>query len=505
MSSEEAGTKEPVVRLRGVSKEFPGVKAVDRVDLEILPGEVHALAGENGAGKSTLMKILSQVERPTEGELQISGEKVAFHGPGYAQSLGVAMVYQEFALAPHLSVAENLFLGREPARAGFINRRSEKEKAGELLGRVGLEIDSNRLVSGLTVAEQQRLEIAKALAIEAKVLILDEPTATLAEREIEGLFEVMREMASRGIAILYISHRLDEIFRIADRVTVMRDGKVMETKPTSELTEEELVNLMVGREVGNLYPKPEAEIGEVLLRVEGISREGVLKDCSFEVRSGEILGFAGLVGAGRTELARAVFGADPVDSGRVELEGREIQVKSPQAAIAAGIGYLTEDRKGAGLALQLGIDHNITLANVPVAMAGFLDLGTEQRVARDRSEQLDIQAPTIKRKVQVLSGGNQQKVVVAKWLETHARALFFDEPSRGIDVGAKAEMFGLIGDLAKEGRGIVLISSYLPELLNMCDRILVMRDGRVAGVLEREEFSEERIVSLATGVEEEAA
>jgi ribose transport system ATP-binding protein len=505
MSSEEAGTKEPVVRLRGVSKEFPGVKAVDRVDLEILPGEVHALAGENGAGKSTLMKILSQVERPTEGELQISGEKVAFHGPGYAQSLGVAMVYQEFALAPHLSVAENLFLGREPARAGFINRRSEKEKAGELLGRVGLEIDSNRLVSGLTVAEQQRLEIAKALAIEAKVLILDEPTATLAEREIEGLFEVIREMASRGIAILYISHRLDEIFRIADRVTVMRDGKIVETKPTSELTEEELVNLMVGREVGNLYPKPEAEIGEVLLRVEGISREGVLKDCSFEVRSGEILGFAGLVGAGRTELARAVFGADPVDSGRVELEGREIQVKSPQAAIAAGIGYLTEDRKGAGLALQLGIDHNITLANVPVAMAGFLDLGTEQRVARDRSEQLDIQTPTIKRKVQVLSGGNQQKVVVAKWLETHARALFFDEPSRGIDVGAKAEMFGLIGDLAKEGRGIVLISSYLPELLNMCDRILVMRDGRVAGVLEREEFSEERIVSLATGVEEEAA
>ncbi|MBD0358045.1 MAG: sugar ABC transporter ATP-binding protein, partial [Rubrobacter sp.] len=281
MSSEEAGTKEPVVRLRGVSKEFPGVKAVDRVDLEILPGEVHALAGENGAGKSTLMKILSQVERPTEGELQISGEKVAFHGPGYAQSLGVAMVYQEFALAPHLSVAENLFLGREPARAGFINRRSEKEKAGELLGRVGLEIDSNRLVSGLTVAEQQRLEIAKALAIEAKVLILDEPTATLAEREIEGLFEVMREMASRGIAILYISHRLDEIFRIADRVTVMRDGKVVETKPTSELTEEELVNLMVGREVGNLYPKPEADIGEVLLRVEGISREDVLKDCSF--------------------------------------------------------------------------------------------------------------------------------------------------------------------------------------------------------------------------------
>src|SRR5919107_2286521 len=456
MSSEEAGTKELVVRLRGVSKQFPG-------------------------------------------------EKVAFHGPGYAQSLGVAMVYQEFALAPHLSVAENLFLGREPARAGFVNRRKEKERAVDLLRRVGLKVDPGRLVSSLTVAQQQRVEIAKALAIEAKVLILDEPTATLAEKEIEGLFKVIQDLASRGIAIIYISHRLDEIFRIADRVTVMRDGKVVDTVPASELDEEKLVRLMVGREVGNLYPKPEDEIGDVVLRVSGISRGTVLQECSFEVRKGEILGFAGLVGAGRTELARAVFGADPVDSGRVELEGREIQVKSPQAAIAAGIGYLTEDRKGAGLALQLGIDHNITLANVPVAMAGFLDLGGEQRVARDRSEQLNIQTPTIKRKVQVLSGGNQQKVVVPKWLETDARLLFFNEPSRGIDVGAKAEMFGLIGDLAKEGRGIVLISSYLPELLNMCDRILVMRDGRVAGVLEREEFSEERIVSLATGVEEEAA
>ncbi len=504
MSSEaEAGTKEPVVRLRGVSKGFPGVLAVDGVDLEILPGEVHALAGENGAGKSTLMKILSQVERPNAGEVEISGEPVEFRGPGHAQRLGVAMVYQEFALAPHLSVAENLFLGREPARAGFINRRTEKEKAAELLGRVGLDVDPGRLVSSLTVAEQQRVEIAKALAIEAKIVIMDEPTATLAEKETEELFEVIRDLSSRGISILYISHHLDEIFRIADRVTVMRDGKVVETEPTSELDEEELVNLMVGREVGNLYPRPEAEIGEVLLRVEGITREGVLRDCSFEVRSGEILGFAGLVGAGRTELARAVFGADPIDSGRVELDGRELQIKSPQAAIDAGIGYLTEDRKGAGLALQLGVDQNITLANVPTK-AGFLNLGAEQKTAQDRSEQLDIQTPTIKRNVQLLSGGNQQKVVVAKWLEARARVLFFDEPSRGIDVGAKAEMFGLIGELAKEGRGIVLISSYLPELLNMCDRVVVLRGGEVAGELDREEFSEERVVALATGVEEAA-
>jgi ribose transport system ATP-binding protein len=504
MSSEQgAGTKEPVVRLRGVSKEFPGVLAVDGVDLEIMPGEVHALAGENGAGKSTLMKLLSQVERPTEGEVEISGEPVAFHGPGYAQSLGVAMVYQEFALAPHLSVAENLFLGREPARAGFVNRRKEKERAVELLGRVGLEIDPDRLVSSLTVAEQQRVEIAKALAIEAKVLILDEPTATLAEKEIEGLFGVIQDLASRGISILYISHRLDEIFAIADRVTVMRDGRVVDTLPASELDEEKLVRLMVGREVGNLYPKPEAEIGDVILRVSGINRGATLQDCSFEVRSGEILGFAGLVGAGRTELARAVFGADPISSGTIELEGEEVKIEDPQTAIKAGIGYLTEDRKGEGLALQLGVAQNITLAHVPVR-AGFLDLGSERRIARRRRDELNIRTPSIRRRVQVLSGGNQQKVVVAKWLETRAKVLFFDEPARGIDVRAKAEMFGLIGDLAKEGRAIVLISSYLPELLNMCDRILVMREARVAGVLSREEFSEERVIALATGAKEAA-
>jgi ribose transport system ATP-binding protein len=503
-SERGAGTEEPLVRLRGVSKEFPGVLAVDGVDLEILPGEVHAVAGENGAGKSTLMKILSQVERPTSGEIEISGEKVTFHGPGYAQRLGVAMVYQEFALASHLSVAENLFLGHEPSRAGFINRGEEKEKAVELLGRVGLEIDPGRSVSSLSVAEQQRVEIAKALAIEAKVVIMDEPTATLAEKEIEELFEVIRNLTSQNIAVLYISHRLDEIFRIADRVTVMRDGKVVDTKPASELDEEKLVNLMVGREVGNLYPKPEAQIGESLLRVEGLTREGVIEDCSFEVRAGEILGFAGLVGAGRTELARAVFGADPIDSGKVELDGEEVRISSPQAAIDAGIGYLTEDRSREGLAMQLGIDQNITLANLPTR-AGLLSLATEQSTAQDRCEQLDIQTPTIRRRVQVLSGGNQQKVVVAKWLETHARVLFFDEPGRGIDVGAKAEMFGLIGDLADDGRAIVLISSYLPELLNMCDRIVVMREGKVAGELEREEFSEERITALATGVEGEAA
>jgi ribose transport system ATP-binding protein len=502
MSSPE--TQEPVVRFRNVSKEFPGVLAVDSVDLEIMPGEVHVVAGENGAGKSTLMKLLSQVERPSGGEIEISGERVEFHGPRYAQTLGVAMVYQEFALASHLSIAENLYMGREPGRFGFVNRRAESQEARGMLERVGLRTDPDRTVSGLTVAEMQRVEIAKALAIDAKVVIMDEPTATLAEREIEGLFEVIRDLQSHGIAILYISHRLDEIFRISDRVTVMRDGRVVDTLPVSELDEDKLVRLMVGREVSNLYPKPEAEIGDVLLKVSGITRGHKLKDCSFEVRSGEILGFAGLVGAGRTELARAVFGADRVDSGRVELEGKELNVRKPQDAIEAGIGYLTEDRKGEGLALQLGVDQNITLANLP-ARYGFINLAEERRTARRLRDELNIRTPSIRRRVQVLSGGNQQKVVVAKWLETEGKVLFFDEPARGIDVGAKAEMFGLIGDLAKEGRGIVLISSYLPELLNMCDRILVMHEGEVAGIVDREEFSEERVMALATGTKEAAA
>jgi ribose transport system ATP-binding protein len=491
----------PVVRLAGVTKRFPGVLAVDGVDLEILPGEVHVVAGENGAGKSTLMKLLSQVERPDEGTVEIAGEPVAFHGPGHAQRLGVAMVYQEFALAPHLTVAENLFLGREPGRFGTLDRGEERRRARALLDSVRLTVDPTRRVASLSVAAQQRVEIAKALAIDAKLVIMDEPTAVLPERDIDDLFGVIRDLTARGIAVLYISHRLDEIFRIGDRVTVMRDGAVVETLPVSELDHDRLVRLMVGRDIANLYPKPEVELGDVRLAVRDVTREGVLDSCSLEVRGGEIVGLAGLVGAGRTELARAVFGADPIDSGTVELDGEAVRIDSPAAAIDAGLGYLTEDRKGNGLALQLGIDHNITLANLPTR-GPLLDLGREREVATRRSDQLDIRTPSLRRRVEALSGGNQQKVMVAKWLETRGRVLLFDEPGRGIDVGAKAEMFELIGELATEGRAIVLISSYLPELLNMCDRILVMREGRMAGEVARDDFSEERLMALATGAKE---
>jgi ribose transport system ATP-binding protein len=362
-------------------------------------------------------------------------------------------------------------------------------------------VDPDRLVGTLPIADRQRVEIAKALSGTPRVVIMDEPTAMLTEAEIGDLFGVIEELKAQGIAIVYISHRLDEVAHLADRVTVLRDGKVVQTLPATQVSPQRLIQLMVGRDIDNLYPKPVVEIKDVVLRAEGISRRGKTVDlvnCTVAVRAGEIVGFAGLVGAGRTELARAIFGADPPDAGRVLLRGREVRIRSPRQGIAAGLGYLTEDRQGEGLALQLPIDQNITLANVPLRR-GIIDLRQERRTALFRREELGIKTPSITRLVRLLSGGNQQKVVVARWLETKAQVLFFDEPARGIDVGAKAEMFDLIGRLAGAGRGIVIISSYLPELLNMCDRIIVLRAGRIAGELAREQFSEERVMQLATG------
>jgi len=480
-----------------MTKRFPGVTAVDGVDLDFRPGEVHAIAGENGAGKSTLMKLLSQAERPDEGEIELQGERVSFHGPKHAQQLGIAMVHQEFALAPHLTIAENLVLGHETSRLGLIARGSERRQARDLLERVGLDVDPSRRAGSLPVAAQQRVEIAKALAIDAKVVIMAEPTATLTEREIEALFGVIRDLTEDGIAVLYISHRLDEITRIADRVTVMRDGQVVETLEKDDMDEREIVRLMVGREIENLYPKEDVDVGDVLLRVEGITRRGVLRDCSFEVHKGEILGFAGIMGAGRTELARAVFGADPIDDGRIELDGDALTIRSPRDAIDAGIGYLTEDRKGEGLAMQLGIEPNITLASVPGSPA-WIDRGAEHEAASKRAHELDIRAPSLRTVVQTLSGGNQQKVVVAKWLLRDCDILFFDEPTRGIDVGAKAEIYKLLDALAEQGRAIVMISSELPEILRMSHRVLVMCEGRLTGELPASQATQEKIMQLAT-------
>ncbi|RRO14963.1 sugar ABC transporter ATP-binding protein [Saccharopolyspora rhizosphaerae] len=482
-----------------MGKRFPGVVAVDDVALEVLPGEVHVFAGENGAGKSTLMKVIAQVEQPSSGHVELDGVPVTFQGPGAARRLGVSMVHQEFALAPDLSVAENLFIGDEPGRGGWISRSAERRASRELLARVGLDVDPTRRVALLSTAEQQRVEIAKALAVEAKVLILDEPTASLTEREAQELFGIVRELTGQGIAVLYISHRLDEIFEIGDRVTVMRDGALVETSPVSELDEARLVQLMVGREVSNLYPRTHQAPGEVRLEVEGLTRGDEVRDVSFEVRAGEIVGLAGLVGAGRTELARAIFGAEPPERGRITKDGRELRVRGPADAIAAGIGYLTESRKTDGLAMQLGVDKNITMAKLPMLRYGLIDLQSERRIAERQRDSLRIRVPRVGRQARTLSGGNQQKVVLARWLETGADVLFFDEPGRGMDVGAKSEMFQQMDSLAQQGKAVVLISSYLPELLNMCDRILVMRGGRITGEVQRTEFSEERVVAFATG------
>lgn len=497
-----AAMVDSMLEMREVSKRYPGVLAVDRISLTVLPGEVHVIAGVNGAGKSTLMKLLSQVERPDEGVVRIEGKPVEFRGPRFAQLvLGVSMVHQELALAPHLTVAENLCLGEESTRLGVLSRRADRKRARALLDRVNLAVDPGRLVGTLPVADRQRVEIAKALGGTPRVVIMDEPTAMLTGAEIADLFAVIAELKEQGIAIVYISHRLDEVGHLADRVTVLRDGRVVQTLPSADVSSQRLIRLMVGRGIDSLYPKPSVQIGEVLLRAEGISRRGRvvdLVDCTIDVRAGEIVGFAGLVGAGRTELARAVFGADIPDAGHVFLQGHEVHIRSPRQGIEAGLGYLTEDRQGEGLALQLPIDQNITLANVPLRF-GVIDLPKERETALSWRNRLGIRTPSIKSPVRALSGGNQQKVVVAKWLETKSQVLFFDEPARGIDVGAKAEIFDLIGRLASEGRGIVVISSYLPELINMCDRIIVLRAGRIAGELAREHFSEERVMQLATG------
>jgi len=493
--------QQPLIQLEHISKRFPGVLAVDDVNLDIFAGEVHVIAGENGAGKSTLMKLLSQVEHPTEGRVLLNGHEVHVVSPQHAQALGISMVYQEFALAPHLTVAQNITLGRETTRFGVIDRSAEVEQTRKLLERVGLSINPGRAVSTLSVAQQQLVEIAKALDIEAKLVIMDEPTATLTGQEITDLFRVIRGLTAEGIAVVYISHRLDEIFQIADRVTVMRDGKVVATLPRSDIDQQKLIRLMVGRDIHQLYPKPEPKIGPVVLHAERITRRGILHQCSFDVRSGEILGFAGLVGSGRTELARAVFGADLIDGGTIWLDGQRLSLSSPASAIAAGIGYLTEDRKRDGLAMTLDIVQNITLANLPT-VASWIDLSREERIAVRARDRLNIRTPSLHRKVTTLSGGNQQKVIVARWLETQARVLFFDEPSRGIDVNAKAELFEVIGALASEGRAIVMISSYLPELINMCDRLVVMHEGRITGELQRSQFTEERIMALATGASE---
>jgi ribose transport system ATP-binding protein len=491
-------TAPPLLAMRGICKRFPGVQALQDADLEVRPGEVHVLLGENGAGKSTLMKVLCGQHAPDAGRVVFGGRAIAPGSPHEAQRHGLVMIHQELNLITGLSVVENLFLGHEPCRAGVIRSDVMRGAARELLQRVRCRVAPDTPVAELSVAEQQLVEIARALRSEARLLVMDEPTAALSEHEIEALFEVIRGLCADGVPVIYISHRMPEIFAIGDRVTVMRDGRTLGTRAVRDTDAAELISLMVGRTVDERIPKRAVEIGEVALEVADLRAPGLAAPVSLEIRSGEILGVAGLMGSGRTELARAIFGADPVASGVVRVSGRALPGNSPAASIAAGLGFLTEDRKQQGLVLQLPVTENITLAGLDEhSRHGVLDLGAERARAASLVDTLHIRVASLDREVAELSGGNQQKVVLARWLAARCKVLLFDEPTRGIDVGAKTEIYALIGALVERGVAVLLISSELPELLGLADRIAVMHEGAMQGVLGRAEASQERIMEMA--------
>jgi len=485
----------------GVGKSFPGVQALDNVRLQLRPGEVHAVVGENGAGKSTLMKLLSGIEQPDAGEFTLDGEPYTPSSPRHAQQLGIAIIHQELNLMPHLTVAQNIFIGREPRAARvFLSERTLNRRTQELLNRLGLPLRPTDLVGDLTVARQQMVEIAKALSHEARVLIMDEPTAALNEVEVTTLFDLIRRFVTPSTGVIYISHRMHELPQISDRITVLRDGRYVDTLETARTTTSEVISLMVGREIkGEQRPRSTTATGDVVLSVRSLSTKALLRDVSFDVHRGEILGFAGLMGAGRTEMARALVGADRRDGGTVVVSGREVSISNPAEAARVGIGYLSEDRKRFGVLLGRDVEENIVLASVPrFTVVGFLRNGRIARAASGYVKRLRIRTPSLAQLVQNLSGGNQQKVVVAKWLVRDCDVLIFDEPTRGIDVGAKDEIYALLEELAAQGKAIVMISSELPEVLRMSHRIAVMCAGRITAVLDNAEANQENIMEHAT-------
>ncbi len=492
----------PVLRMSGICKRYPGVVALEDVAFDVRRGEVHILLGENGAGKSTLMKILAGAVRRDAGTIELDGRALTEPGPRAAQAAGVSIIYQEFNLIPHLTVAENILLGREPRTRlpGVIDQAAVFREGARRLAELGVDIDARATVASLGVAEQQMVEVAKALSIEAKVLVMDEPTSALSDQEIERLFAAIRSLKARGVGIVYISHRMDELYRIGDRVTVLRDGRLIGTCAIAETDLDALVRMMVGRDLTEKFPKEPVPPGEDALRVEGLARRGVLHDISFSLRRGEVVGLAGLMGSGRTELARAIFGADPIDAGSIRVNGRSETLNTPRAAIAAGVGFLTEDRKRQGLVLGLSVTENVCLPSVDrFSTAGCMHAAREAAEAERAIADLRIKTPGAGQRVVNLSGGNQQKVVLAKWLCRGADVLLFDEPTRGIDVGSKVEIYRLINRLAAEGKAILMISSELPEILGMSDRILVMCRGRIAGEFAAGTATQETLLQCALG------
>ncbi|MDX3694320.1 sugar ABC transporter ATP-binding protein [Streptomyces europaeiscabiei] len=488
-----------LLRIEGIRKTFPGVVALDGVDFDLRRGEVHVLLGENGAGKSTLIKMLSGAYTPDAGRILAGGEEVRIHGAQDSERLGIATIYQEFNLVPDLTVAENIFLGRQPRRFGMIDRKRMEAEAAELLERVGVNVSPRARVRELGIARLQMVEIAKALSLNARVLIMDEPTAVLTTEEVEKLFSIVRLLREDGVGVVFITHHLEEIAALGDRVTVIRDGKSVGQVPAGT-PQDELVRLMVGRSIEQQYPRQqgEADAGEALLVVEGLTRDGVFHDVSFEVRAGEVVGIAGLVGAGRTEVVRAVFGADPYDKGAVKVDGARVPKDDVNAAMTAGIGLVPEDRKGQGLLLDASVEENLGLVTLRGATkGGFVDLKGQRENAARVAERLGVRMAGLHQHVRTLSGGNQQKVVIGKWLLADTRVLILDEPTRGIDVGAKVEIYELINELTAAGAAVLMISSDLPEVLGMSDRVLVMAQGRIAGELAAAEATQDAVMALA--------
>ena len=491
---------ETLLKVQHISKLFPGVIALNDVSMEFEKGEVHAICGENGAGKSTLIKILTGAHAPTSGTIEWEGKTYESFTPKQAMDLGITAIYQEFNLVPFLSVAENIFFGRELENGIFLNKAEMQRRTAELAREMGIEVDPKARIKDLGVAYSQITEILKAISHDTKILIMDEPSAPLSNREIDAMFEIIRKLKAKGVTIVYISHRMDEIFEICDRVTVMRDGQYISTKRIENTDRHQLIADMGGRELGDEFIAGAGPGEEVVLEVNDLNTDKI-KNVSFKLRKGEILGLGGLVGAGRTETARAIFGADCIQSGTITVKGKTAKIQQPKDAIANGIALLTEDRKGQGLILDMSVRENATFAIMRQLSRGlFVDRKKQKELTEKKRQELAIKTPHIEQKVKFLSGGNQQKVVLAKWLLTNCDSLIFDEPTRGIDVGAKQEIYALMHRLTEEGKSIIMISSEMPELLGMSDRVLVMHEGAVAGELQKEAFSQEEVLRIASGM-----
>ena len=489
---------EYVLELNGITKIFPGVKALDKVHFQLKPGEIHALMGENGAGKSTFIKVITGVHKADEGEMILDGKKVDFQGPRDAQAAGIAAIYQHITAYPHLSVTENIFMGHEKVKFGKIQWNAMHAEANEYLQKLHADFSEKDEMGALSVAQQQMVEIAKALSMNARIIIMDEPTAALTQTESEQLYKITETLRDHGTSIIFISHRFEDMFRLATRVTILRDSHYIGTYNVHEITNDELIRAMVGREISDLFPKPVVEIGEEVLRVENISRTGYFKNISFSVKKGEILGLTGLVGAGRTEVCETIFGIENKSSGKVYLDGKEVDIKNPTQAMKLGIGYLPEDRQHQGLILDWGIGRNITLPVIgELSNHSWLNEKKELELAKKLAEEVDTKAVTLFDTASSLSGGNQQKIVVAKLLAAEVKVIILDEPTKGVDVGAKAAIYVIMGELARQGYAIVMVSSEMPEILGMCDKIIVMCEGKVTGELKRGEATQEMILEKA--------